>query len=51
MKDTVARVKSRSKILKAIIGSTEGKDKDTLLDTYNAIGRSLIEYAVPVWTT
>ena len=49
MEDTVARVKSRNKILKAITGSTWGKNKETLLDTYKAIGHPLIDYAVPVW--
>ena len=49
VEDISARLKSRNKILKAITGSTGGKDKETLLDTYKAIGRPLINYAAPVW--
>ena len=49
VEDITARVKSLNKILKAITGSTWGEDKQTLLDTYKAIGRPLIDYAAPVW--
>lgn len=44
-----ARAKGRFKILKAItVPSTQGKDKEMLLDTYKAICR-LVYYATLVW--
>ena len=49
MENTVARVKIRKKMLKAITGSTWGKAKETLLDSYKAMGHPFIDYAVPVW--
>ena len=38
-------------MLKALAGSTGGCDKETLLTTYQAIGRSILSYCCPVWTT
>ena len=37
-------------MLKALAGSTWGCDKETLLTTYHAIGRSILSYCCPVWT-
>ena len=37
-------------MLKALAGSTWGSDKETLLITYQAIGRSILSYCCPVWT-
>ena len=45
-----ARVKGRNRILKALSGSTWGKDKETILATYKAIGRPLMDYAAPAWS-
>uniref|UniRef100_A0A1I8PSL5 Reverse transcriptase domain-containing protein n=1 Tax=Stomoxys calcitrans TaxID=35570 RepID=A0A1I8PSL5_STOCA len=44
------RVKSRKKILKSLASSTWGADKEALLTTYKAIGRSVVSYAVPLWS-
>ena len=44
-----ARVKGRNRVLRAVTGSTWDKDKETILDTYKAIGRPLLDYAAPVW--
>ena len=44
------RVQLRSHVLKALAGSTWGYDKETLLTTYLAIGRSILSYCCPVWT-
>ncbi|XP_059219026.1 uncharacterized protein LOC106085920 [Stomoxys calcitrans] len=44
------KVKSRNKVLKSLAGSTWGADKETLLTTYKAIGRSVVSYAAPVWS-
>lgn len=40
----------KNNILKALSGSTWGKDKEILLDTYKAIGQSQINYCCPIWT-
>ena len=38
-------------MLKALAGSSWGQDKETLLMTYNALGKSIANYAAPVWST
>ena len=45
-----SRVQSRNNILKSLAGTTWGKDKETLLTTYKAIGQSVINYSCPIWT-
>ena len=45
-----AKVQQRNNVLKALAGSTWGCDKETLLTTYQAIGRSILSYCCPVWT-
>ena len=37
-------------MLKALTDSTWGSDKETLLATYQAIGRLILSYSCPVWT-
>ena len=37
-------------VLIALASSTWGCDKETLLTTYQAIGRSMLSYCCPVWT-
>ncbi|XP_073848579.1 uncharacterized protein [Musca autumnalis] len=44
------KIRSRNKVLKSLAGSTWGADKETLLTTYNAIGRSVVSYAAPAWS-
>ena len=44
------KVQSKNNILKCLAGSTWGKDKEVLLDTYKAIGRSIFNYAAPIYT-
>ena len=46
-----SRVKKRNNILKALAGTTWGQQKETLLITYKAVGRSIANYAAPVWST
>ena len=41
----------RNNMLKALSESSWGQDKDTLLMTYNALGKSIANYAAPVWST
>ena len=45
------RVSGRNNILKALAGTSWGQQKETLLMTYKAVGRSIINYAAPVWNT
>ena len=42
------RVSSRNNILKALVGTTWGHQKETLLMTYKTVGRSIINYAASV---
>ena len=45
------RIDKRNNMLKALAGSSCGQDKETLLLTYNALGKSIANYAAPVWGT
>ena len=44
------RVSGRNNILMDLAGTSWGQQKDTLLMTYEAVGRSIINYAAPVWS-
>ena len=45
------RVSSRNNILKALAGTSWWQQKETLLMAYKAGGKSIINYASPVWNT
>ena len=45
------RIDKRNDMLKALAGSSWEQDKETLLLTYNALGKSIASYAAPVWST
>ena len=45
------RVSGRNNILKGFDGTSWGQQKETLLMTYKAVGRSIINDAAPVWST
>ena len=45
------RVSKRNNILKALAGTSWGQQKETLLMTYKAVGRSIADYETPVWST
>ena len=45
------RVSSRNNVLKTLAGTSWEQQKETLLMTYKAVGRSIINYAAPVWST
>ena len=45
------RIDKRNNMLKVLAGSSWGQDKETLLLTYNALGKSIASYAAPVWST
>ena len=44
------KVLSRNNLLKALAGSSWGKEKETLLTTFKATGQSLLNYCAPIWT-
>ena len=45
------RIDKRNNMLKSLAGSSWGQEKNTLLLTYNALGKSIASYAAPVWST
>ena len=45
------RIDKRNNMLKALAGSSWGQDNETLLMTYNALGKSIANYAAPFWST
>ena len=45
------RIDKINNMLEALAASSWGQDKDTLLLTYNALGKSIASYASPVWST
>ena len=45
------RIDKRNNMLKALAGSSWGQDNETLLITYNALEKSIANYAAPVWST
>jgi len=49
-KELKVKVAKRTNVLKALAGTTWGSDKETLLLTYKALGRSILSYAAPVWS-
>ena len=45
------RVSKRNNVLKALAGTNWGQQKETLLMTYEALGRSIANNDAPVWST
>ena len=46
-----SKIQQRNNVLKAVGGSTWGCDKETIVTTYQATGRSLLSSGCPVWTS
>ena len=44
------RVSKRNNAIKALAGTSWGKGKETLVTTYKAIGRSILNYCAPIWS-
>lgn len=44
------RLQERNNILKALSGTSWGKEKEVIITTYQALGQSLLNYACPIWT-
>ena len=49
-KNVKSRVQSRNNVLKALAGTSWGKEKEVLLSTYKAIGQSIYNYCSPIWS-
>ena len=49
-KNIKEKINFRNNILKAMAGSSWGKEKEILLTTYTAISKSIFNYAAPIWT-
>ena len=49
--DVSDRIDKRNNMLKALSGSSWRQEKETLLLTYNALGKYIASYAAPVWCT
>ena len=45
------RVKKRNNVLKTLVGTSWGQQKETLQITYKALERSIANYAAPVWSS
>ena len=45
------RIDKRNNLLNALAGSSWGQDMETLLLTYNALGKFIASYTAPVWIT
>ena len=45
------RVSKRNNVLKALAGTNWGQQREMLLLTYKALGRSIANYAATVWDT
>ena len=49
-KKTASKAKKKLNVLKALAGTDWGQDKETLLITYKATCKSVLEYGSPVWS-
>jgi hypothetical protein len=45
-----SKLQSKNNILKALTGSSWGKEKEVITNTYKAISQSVLNYACPIWT-
>ena len=49
VEDINRRVRKNTNVLKVLASTAFGQSKESMLTTYKAIGRSLCDYAAPVW--
>ena len=49
-KAVASKMQQRNNVLRALAGSNWGQDKETMTISYKAVGRSVANYAAPVWT-
>ena len=50
IKSSTDKFKSKANLMKSIAGSDWGQNKENLILTYKALGRSGLEYGTPVWS-
>ena len=50
VKKTAEKAKKRLNVLKSLAGTDWGQDKETLITTYKATTRSVLEYGSPIWS-
>ena len=50
VKNIKTKILAQNNILKALSGSTWGKEKEVIVNTYKATGQSHLNYCCPVWT-
>ena len=48
--NTKNKIQAKNNILKALTGSSWGKEKEVIINTYKATGQSLLNYCCPIWT-
>jgi len=48
-RNQAVKVGAQNNILRALTGTTWGQQKETIILTYQAIGRSMIDDSAPVW--
>ena len=49
-KDLKSKISKRNNVLRALSGSSWGKDKETLVTTFKATSQSLLNYCCPIFT-
>ena len=49
-KEVKKKVQSKNNILKALTGTSWGKEKEVILSTYKSIGQSIYNYCCPIWS-
>ena len=48
--DLKSKLHTKNNVLKALSGSNWGKEKEVIVNTYKAIGQSVLNYCCPIWT-
>ena len=48
--DMKTKLQAKNNILKALAGTTWGKEKEVIVNTYKAIGQCTLNYCCPIWT-
>ena len=44
------KLQKRNNLLKALTGTSWGKEKEVITDTYKALGQSVLNYGCPIWS-
>ena len=49
IKQTATKARKKANVLKALAGTDWGQDQETIINTYKATTRSVLEYGSPIW--